>query len=557
MMAFDGFFVRKLVEEFNQSILNSRINKINNLSNDEFIFSIRKGKNLKLYMSANSSASRIQLTNNSYENPQTPSNFCSVLRKYLMGGIIEDINQINNDRIIKFKIKNFDELGYEKYYYLITELMGKHSNIILTNSENIIIESLKNSYSLEYSRSTISNMEYVLPPTVKKYNPFDFSEYNDLEYDKNDKKFLIKNFYGVSSVLNNYFVNKEEENCLKSFKEFCINFSSYFEPTLLKDGNKNDFYYFDINNNKENTKFDSLSELLDFYYMDIRKESSNKNTDKELFNFIKNKLNRLNKKLKILNDEIIEAEVKDDFKLKGQLLISNIYLFKNNIPEIVTLQNFYSENLEDISIELDPNISIEKNSEKYFELYKKNKRTIENLHEQIEITKKDISYFETLSFQIENADKTDLFEIKEELINSGYLKKDKNKKNTKRKNNYLIIKYNGIDIYVGKNNIQNDTITNKLARRDYLWFHAKDIPGSHVVIFDNNPDEETKNVASMLAGYFSKFKNENYVSVDSTLIKNVKKISGAKPGMVTYTDQKTVKQKIDKIFINELLLNNN
>ena len=555
-MAFDGFFVRKLVEEFNKSILYSRINKINNLSNDEFIFSIRKGKNLKLYVSANSSASRIQLTNNSYENPQTPSNFCSVLRKYLMGGIIEEINQINNDRIIKFKIKNFDELGYEKYYFLITELMGKHSNIILTNSDNIIIESLKNSYSLEFSRSTISNMEYVLPPTVKKYNPFNFSEYSDLICDKNDKKFLIKNFYGVSSVLNNYFLNIEED-ALESFREFCKNFSSYNEPTLLKNGNKNDFYYFDIISNKDNIKFDSLSKLLDFYYMDIQKESSNKNTEKELFNFIKNKLSRLNKKLKILNKELLEAKEKDDFKLKGQLLISNIYLFKNNIPEVVTLQNFFSENLEDISIELDPNISIEKNSEKYFELYKKNKRTIENLYEQIDITKKDISYFETLSFQIENAGKTDLLEIKEELINSGYLKKDKNKKSTKKKNNYLIIKYNGIDIYVGKNNIQNDTITNKLARRDYLWFHAKDIPGSHVVIFDYNPDEETKRVASMLAGYFSKFKNENYVSVDSTLIKNVKKISGAKPGMVTYTDQKTVKQKIDKIFINELLVNNN
>lgn len=555
-MAFDGFFVRKLVEEFNESILYSRINKINNLSNDEFIFSIRKGKNLKLYVSANSSASRIQLTNNSYENPQTPSNFCSVLRKYLMGGIIEEINQINNDRIIKFKIKNFDELGYEKYYFLITELMGKHSNIILTNSDNIIIESLKNSYSLEFSRSTISNMEYVLPPTVKKYNPFNFSEYSDLLCDKNDKKFLIKNFYGVSSVLNNYFLNREEDT-LESFREFCKNFSSYNEPTLLKNGNKNDFYYFDIISNKDNIKFDSLSRLLDFYYMDIQKESSNKNTEKELFNFIKNKLSRLNKKLKILNKELLETKEKDDFKLKGQLLISNIYLFKNNIPEVVTLQNFYSENLEDISIELDPNISIEKNSEKYFELYKKNKRTIENLYEQIDITKKDISYFETLSFQIENAGKTDLLEIKEELINSGYLKKDKNKKSTKKKNNYLIIKYNGIDIYVGKNNIQNDTITNKLARRDYLWFHAKDIPGSHVVIFDNNPDKETKRVASMLAGYFSKFKNENYVSVDSTLIKNVKKISGAKPGMVTYTDQKTVKQKIDKIFINELLVKNN
>ena len=555
-MAFDGFFVRKLVEEFNESILYSRINKINNLSNDEFIFSIRKGKNLKLYVSANSSASRIQLTNNSYENPQTPSNFCSVLRKYLMGGIIEEINQINNDRIIKFKIKNFDELGYEKYYFLITELMGKHSNIILTNSDNIIIESLKNSYSLEFCRSTISNMEYVLPPTVKKYNPFNFSEYSDLICDKNDKKFLIKNFYGVSSVLNNYFLNREEDT-LESFREFCKNFSSYNEPTLLKNGNKNDFYYFDIISNKDNIKFDSLSRLLDFYYMDIQKESSNKNTEKELFNFIKNKLSRLNKKIKILNKELLEAKEKDEFKLKGQLLISNIYLFKNNIPEVVTLQNFYSENLEDISIELDPNISIEKNSEKYFELYKKNKRTIENLYEQIDITKKDISYFETLSFQIENAGKTDLLEIKEELINSGYLKKDKNKKSIKKKNNYLIIKYNGIDIYVGKNNIQNDTITNKLARRDYLWFHAKDIPGSHVVIFDYNPDEETKRVASMLAGYFSKFKNENYVSVDSTLIKNVKKISGAKPGMVTYTDQKTVKQKIDKIFINDLLVKNN
>ena len=555
-MAFDGFFVRKLVEEFNESILYSRINKINNLSNDEFIFSIRKGKNLKLYVSANSSASRIQLTNNNYENPQTPSNFCSVLRKYLLGGIIEEINQINNDRIIKFKIKNFDELGYEKYYFLITELMGKHSNIILTNSDNIIIESLKNSYSLEFCRSTISNMEYVLPPTVKKYNPFNFSEYSDLICDKNDKKFLIKNFYGVSSVLNNYFLNREEDT-LESFREFCKNFSSYNEPTLLKNGNKNDFYYFDIISNKDNIKFDSLSRLLDFYYMDIQKESSNKNTEKELFNFIKNKLSRLNKKIKILNKELLEAKEKDDFKLKGQLLISNIYLFKNNIPEVVTLQNFYSENLEDISIELDPNISIEKNSEKYFELYKKNKRTIENLYEQIDITKKDISYFETLSFQIENAGKTDLLEIKEELINSGYLKKDKNKKSTKKKNNYLIIKYNGIDIYVGKNNIQNDTITNKLARRDYLWFHAKDIPGSHVVIFDYNPDEETKRVASMLAGYFSKFKNENYVSVDSTLIKNVKKISGAKPGMVTYTDQKTVKQKIDKIFINDLLVKNN
>lgn len=551
-MAFDGFFIRKMVKELEENILNGRINKINNLSTDEFVFSVRKGKNLKLFLSASSSASRIQLTNNSFENPSTPSNFCSVLRKYLTGGIILEINQVNNDRIVIFKIKNFDDLGYEKYYYLISELMGKHSNIILTNEDNIILESLKNSYSLEYKRSTISNMEYTLPPTVEKINPFDFSRYSDTDFSIDDKKFLMKNFYGVSALLNNYFEKNSEEDLKNSFISFCKDFDNYFKPVLLEENNKKDFYFFDV---KEYSKeFESLSQLLDYYYMDIARESINKNTDKKLFNFVNSKINRLNKKINILKSELEQANNRDDYKLKGQLLISNIYLFKKEIPEIVTLQNFYSEDLSDIEIELDPNLTIEKNSEKYFDLYKKNKRTIENLIEQIEIAKQDLGYFETIKFQIENADKTDIAEIKEELIANGILKEKikVNKKNNK--SNYFVINHNGTAIYVGKNNLQNDAITNKLARRDYLWFHAKDIPGSHVVIFDNNPSEETIEVASMLAAYYSKFKNEEYVNVDRTLIKNVKKISGAKPGLVTYTGQKTVKQKIDKDLIGELLI---
>ena len=552
-MAFDGFFIRKMVKELEENILNGRINKINNLSTDEFVFSVRKGKNLKLFLSANSSASRIQLTNNSFENPSTPSNFCSVLRKYLSGGIILEINQVNNDRIVIFKIKNFDDLGYEKYYYLISELMGKHSNIILTNEDNIILESLKNSYSLEYKRSTISNMEYTLPPTAEKINPFDFSQYSDIEFSIDDKKFLMKSFYGVSALLNNYFEKNSKEDLKNSFISFCEEFDNYNKPVLLEENNKKDFYFFEV---KEYSRdFESLSQLLDYYYMDIARESINKNTDKKLFNFVNSKINRLNKKIVILKDELEQANNRDDYKLKGQLLISNIYLFKKEIPEIVTLQNFYSEDLSDIEIELDPNLTIEKNSEKYFDLYKKNKRTIENLIEQIEIAKEDLGYFETIKFQIENADKTDIAEIKEELIANGILKEKirVNKKNNK--SNYFVINHNGTAIYVGKNNLQNDAITNKLARRDYLWFHAKDIPGSHVVIFDNNPSEETIEIASMLAAYYSKFKNEEYVNVDRTLIKNVKKISGAKPGLVTYTGQKTVKQKIDKDLIGQLLTN--
>ena len=552
-MAFDGFFVRKMVRELEESIVNGRINKVNNLSTDEFIFSIRKGKNLKLFVSANPSSSRIQLTNNSYENPSTPSNFCSVLRKYLTGGIILEINQLNNDRIIIFKIKNFDDLGYEKYYYLITELMGKHSNIILANEENIILESLKNSYSLEYKRSTISNMAYTLPPTIEKINPFEFDKYSSLNFEYEDKKFLMKNFYGVSALLNNYFKKFSSTELKDSFVSFCRDFDSYYKPVLIEENGKKDFYFFEV---KSYTReFESLSQLLDYYYMDIAKEAINKNTDRNLFNFVKAKLNRLNKKIEILTSELDQANSRDDYKLKGQLLISNIYLFKREIPETVTLQNFYSEDLSEIKIELDPNLTIEKNSEKYFNLYKKNKRTIENLIEQIEIAKEDLGYFETIKFQLENADKTDIAEIKEELIANGILKEKIKINKKKNKSNYFIIHHNETAIYVGKNNLQNDTITNKLARRDYLWFHAKDIPGSHVVIFDNNPSEDTIEVASMLAAYYSKFKNEEYVNVDRTLIKNVKKISGAKPGLVTYTGQKTVKQKIDKDLIGQLLTN--
>lgn len=546
-MAFDGFFVRKLIPELEENLVHGRINKINNLSTDEFIFSIRKGKNLKLLLSASPRASRLQITKNIYENPNAPSNFCSVLRKYVMGGIIQSFEQVNNDRIVFIKIKNFDELGYEKYYYLIVELMGKHSNVILTDEEKVIIESLKNSYSIDYKRSTIANMKYTLPPTGFKYNPFDFESYSKLDFSTDEKRFLMKNFYGVSSLLDTYFVNK------KDFIDFCENFNNYYKPVLLNIKGKKDFYFFEVEGEVENSEFNSLSELMDVYYMDVAKENINKTTDKKLFDFIKNKLNRLNKKVEILKEELEEANNKEDYKLKGQLLISSIYLFKEKIPEVATLQNFYSENLEDIDIELDPNISIEKNSENYFNLYKKNKRTIENLHEQIDIAQKDISYFETLMFQVENAEKSDLEEIKEELVNAGILKEKIKINKKKNKNSYFVINYNDAAIYVGKNNIQNDTITNKLARRDYLWFHAKDIPGSHVVIFSNNPDEKTKEVAAMLAGYYSKFKNEETVAVDMTLIKNVKKISGAKPGLVTYTGQKTIKQKIDKIFINELI----
>lgn len=546
-MAFDGFFTRKVVAELNSELQFGRINKINNISSSELIFTIRKNSTKKLLISINPQSSRIHLTNNSYENPKSPSNFCTVLRKYLSNGFIVNFEQINNDRVIFLHIKNSDELGYEKNYVLIIELMGKHSNVILTDSDFAIIEAIKNSYDIEYSRATIANAQYKLPPTKEKLNPFACS-FENIEVDNTNKKFLLDTFYGTSSLVNNYFKHN-----IASFEQFITNFDEISTPLIFTVNKKKDFYFFAQDNFTEKTEFQTYSELLDFYYLDSYKNDSNKNNNKKLYTFIKNKISRLHNKINILTKEIAVAESDTESQLKGQLLLANNYLFQKFTPKEVTLQNFYSENLEDITIALDENLSIEQNAENYFNLNKKNKRTVENLLQQIDLAAQEINYFEMIEVQLENAETTDVEEITEELVNNGYLKVKVSKKNKKPK--YTVINYNGTAIYVGKNNIQNDAITNKLAKRGYLWFHAKDIPGSHVVIFSDNPTESEMKIAANLAAFYSKFKNEQYVNVDYTLIKYVKKIAGAKPGMVTYTNQTTLKIVIDKHLINSLLQN--
>lgn len=547
-MALDGFFLRKIVNELNEELKTGRINKINNISNHDFIFNIRKNSNKKLIISINPSNFRIHLTKKQYENPYKPSNFCTLLRKYLLNGFISKIEQIRNDRIINITIKNKNDLGYEFSYILIIELMGKHSNIILTDENFVIIDALKNAYNIEFNRYTIANTKYKLPPTKEKIDPFENNNKILKIENINDNNFFINNFYGVSKDLNDY-LNK---NYFNNFKLFIENFNNLNTPTLYQNKKIKDFYYFDIKNENTNKlEFENYSELLDFFYTENQQNDINKLQNKKLYTFIDSKLHKLKNKIVILEQEIEKNKNSNDFLLKGQLLISNNYLFKKNIPKIVKLQNFYRENLEDIEIKLNPNMTVEQNAELYFKKHKKNKRTLENLKKQIEITKNEIIYFDNISTQINDANASDLEEIKEELIKYKYLKDKIEKKYKKTK--YTIINYNENSIYVGKNNTQNDAITNKLAKKEFLWFHAKDIPGSHVVIFNDNPDEDTINFAATIAGYYSKAKNEDYVLVDYTKIKYVKKISGSKAGMVTYSNNKTIKIKIDKMLINNYI----
>lgn len=544
-MALDGFLTKKIVSELNYELQKGRINKINNISTNDIVMTIRKKANKKLIISSHNNNFRIHLTSKNYENPSKPSNFCTLLRKYLLNGFIVNFEQINNDRIIFIKIRNTDELGYEKNYNLIVELMGKHSNIILTDDNNIIIDAIKNDYNIEFKRYTIANTKYKMPPTKEKVNPFQTTDISLSEY-QNDKNFFINNFYGISKILNDYFINKD----FKEFQDFIYNFENINTPIYFEE--KKEFYYFNILNvENDKIEFKSYSELLDFVYVDNHHNEVNKQNNKKIFSFVKNKISSLNKKLSILEKEIYKINTDDDYQLIGQLILANNYLFKSSIPEEVNLQNFYSENLEEIKISLDTSISIEKNAEKYFNKSKKNKRALENLNEQISITNNEITYFENIQTQLENADISDIEEIQEELVKYKYIKLKENKKLKKSK--IKSISVDNVDIYIGKSNIQNDTITNKLANKNYLWFHAKDIPGSHVIIFSNNYSENHIKVAAQLAAYFSKNKNEKYVLVDYTQIKFVKKIPNAKPGMVTYSNQKTIKVEIDKKLINTLV----
>lgn len=543
-MAFDGFFIRKLVEELTTELQFARVNKINNISNNEFIFYARKNKNKKLIISLNPQESRMHLSNNNYENPKNPSNFCTLLRKYLTNSLIESIEQINNDRIIEFKFRTSDELGYKYTIYLIAELMGKHSNLILTDENKKIIDSMKNTYDIEYARPTIAGLTYKLPPTTNKVNPFNFDEYPVFE--EYSSKVLIDSFYGVSKNLASKFANIEE------FKIFCQDFSKQGKPLLLENNNKKDFYFSNLPNFEEKYSFDTYSELLDFYYQNS-KPTENNIKNKKIYQFVTSKISKLNKKIPILQDEIEKSSNTDVDQIKGNLLLANNYLYKNHVPEFAELQNFYSENLETVRIKLDSDLSIERNAEKYFNKAKKNKKKVEILTEQINISKEELNYFKNLELQIETADFSDLEEIKEELISYSYIKDKVSKKNNKIK--YTVVNYNNTDIYIGKNNIQNDSITNKLAKKNYLWFHVKDLPGSHVVIFSDNPDTDTINIAAMLAAHFSKVVNETSAIVDYTQIRYVKKIPGAKKGMVTYTNQTSIKVNIDKLLLNKLLTN--
>lgn len=557
-MAIDGIYLYSLVEDLKKSILNSKIDKINQPEKDEIIITLRKErKNLKLLLSASPNYPRIHLTEVTKPNPLQAPMFTMVLRKYLTGGKIIDIVQLEGDRIVKFLIEASDELGFNSIYTLIVEIMGRHSNITLVRErDNKIMECIKHiTPSMNSFRILHPGATYKLPPKSPKVNPFSYNNITLEEFVNNNsitfnKNFFISCFTGISKPLSEHlfieynkiysdFSINNINNFINKFLKDLIN-NEIFKIYKDKDGNYVDFYMIPLDQFEDTFTaeiFDNTHELMDNYYLEKDKQERIKGRSVNLQKLVTTNIERCLKKEKKLNEVLEKCNLKDDIKIKGDLLTSYIYSIKKGDTSFTTV-NFFSKDGEEITIPLDENKTPSENVQIYYKKYNKLKKSEESAIEQLEKNEYELKYLNSVLTNIENCESyAEIDDIKEELISTGYVRKrkvnGKNKKSNPSKPLHFISS-DGIDIFVGKNNIQNDHLSLKFANKNYMWLHTKNIPGSHVIVCSTDIPDNTLIEAAVLAAYYSKAKESSKVDVDYTLVKNLKKPNGANPGMVIY-----------------------
>lgn len=558
-MAIDGIYLYSLVQDLKKSILNSKIDKINQPEKDEIIITLRKErKNLKLLISASPKYPRFNLTTVSKSNPLQAPMFTMVLRKYLIGGRIIDIIQQEGDRIVKFLIESSDELGFNSIYSLIVEIMGRHSNITLVRErDNKIMECIKHiSPSMNSYRVLYPGIDYKYPPKSTKINPFSFNDTTLQDFvNKNsiifNNNFFVSCFTGISKPLSEHLFIEYNKKYTDFSPQNIYNFINDFLNTLLdnesfkiykdENGNYIDFYVTQLNQLENNFSFEvleNINELMDKYYLEKDKQERIKGRSVNLQKLVITNIDRCIKKENKLNDVLKKCEDKDNFKIKGDLLTSYIYSIKKGDRNFTTF-NFFSEKGEEITIPLDENKTPSENIQSYYKKYNKLKKSEESAIEQLEKNDEELQYLYSVLTNIENCESySEIDDIKEELISTGYVRKRKaNGKSSKKAKSSKPIHYissDGIDIFVGKNNIQNDYLSLKFANKNFMWLHTKNIPGSHVIICSNNIPDNTLVEAATLAAHYSKAKDSSKVPVDYTLVKNLKKPNGANPGMVIY-----------------------
>ena len=573
-MALDGLVIHSIVDELHKKLLGGKIDKVYQPENDEVVLHIRNNKeNFKLVLSCSASNPRVYLASDyKKENPINAPMFCMLFRKYIQGGNIVNVSQVDFERIIKISVESFDELKEKTTKDIIIEIMGRHSNIILTHSSNNkIIDSAKRiPPSVSRVRQILPGQTYVLPPKQDKLNPINEISLNTFvdtlsSFDGPIFKAIYSKFLGISSVIakeicfranidENLLVSEiSSDDISKIYREFHNLFKyikdNIYNPCMVIDTSIDKVLDFSCINlslfsNLSIINDDSISKILENYYAtkDIKDRIHQRSSD--LRKSISIKLDRLYNKLNKQEKELIESENADIYKIKGELITSYIYMIEKGM-ESVEVANFYDPEYKNIKISLNTNFTPSENAQKYFKKYNKLKTAKKEITSQMEITKEEIDYLENIMLSIENCENlAELMDIREELGKVGYLRsKNNSKKETKLTTKpHEFVSSNGFKILVGKNNKQNDHLTLKVASNEDIWMHTKNIPGSHVIIKTEGKEvpDETIFEGAMLAAFFSKSKMSSQVPVDYTKKKNVKKPNGAKPGMVIYDTNNTI-----------------
>ena len=568
-MAFDTICVKKTVEELNETLSGGRVDKIHQPEKDELLMIIRTHSGAyKLVLSASANNARVHFTDVTKENPKMPPMFCMLLRKHLSGGKVTKISQPDLERIIEIDIDSYNELGDLTTKHLIIEIMGRNSNIILCTDDYRIIDSAKHvDFTVSSVRQILPGCTYVSPPRQEKTAILSDEIHSvDLDFSAGGmacEKVIMSKISGISPVTAREIVyravgscglvcgeltDKNKADIRKELIEFAENME--YAPCIIYDLQDKpiDFSATEIRqygNSFRVEYYETMSEVVSRFYLKRDQKERMKQKSADLVRLLGNNLERCSKKLVIQKKTLADAENKEKYKIFGDLVTANLYRIESG-QKSVAVENYYEDGCPQIDIELSPTLSASKNAQRYYKLYNKLKNAEIEVKKQMDATLSDIEYLESTLSAVENStSEGDLNAIRAELAEEGYLKRQKKvKKEEKIKSKPMhFISSDGFDIYVGKNNTQNDQLTLRFANSSDIWFHTKKIHGSHTVIklgIDKDVPKTTMMEAAQLAAYYSKARDSSQVPVDYTQIKNVRKPNGAKPGMVIYDNYNTV-----------------
>lgn len=571
-MALDGAFLRFIKTELEEKLIGLRVEKVFQPNRDELIVAFRGVSGAyKVLMSARANSPRVNITQYPPENPQTPPMLCMLLRKRLTGARLKAITQHQLERVLRFTFDATDELGDKIELSLIAEIMGKYSNVIFVDGSGNVIDALKRvDMTMSSQRLVLPGVEYRLPPPQDKLNPLEVSVDEIIGRIRNlgkavplNKAILsavqgfspivcreLEHLTGRGAELDNVSMTDEQYSRLEFFLKRTVNeiAENVGVPCMVQDlnGKPLDFSFMNIlqyGTAAKTIRFESYSELLDSFYLERDKTERMRVKGQDLLRLLTNITERLTRKINTQKIELANSEDREQLRIKGDLIQANLYRIEKGMTEI-EVENFYDESLPMIKIKLNPALTPGQNAQKYYKDYRKAKNAQQYLTVEIEKAQQELLYIDTVFDSLSRAEtERELAEIKQELIDGGYIKRIRSKQ--KMKGTLPPLEFtskSGLKILVGRNNVQNDKLTLKTARNYDLWFHTKDIPGSHTVIFSQGetPDDESILYAAQLAAYHSRAKDSSKVPVDYTLIKYVSKVPGAKPGMVIYKNQKTL-----------------